>query len=268
MRNYVREIIIIMLTYSILYYIMHFFTRKYEVKEEPEENLYKYVKKYPIINNDKFLFQTYYKKSKIPKDIYSNIKLFAPEYKHVILDDNEIRNFLKEHFTDDVLETFNSLKEGAHKADLARYCLLYMYGGIYLDIKTELIQPINTIFTDNSIIYTVVSTYNDHIYQGIIHTPPNQDFFLKLINFIVIKKNPDLYLDFCKDFYNRIISDVGSIKLGFSQGKNNKFHLFQEKCSSTDDSMCYDGFDRYKLCCFVWDDKKPIIKVRRSSYPW
>jgi hypothetical protein len=40
------------------------------------------------------------------------------------------------------------------------------------------------------------------------------------------------------------------------------------KCSILDDSMCYDGFDQYNLCCFVYDGDKPIIKTRRSSYPW
>ena len=43
--------------------------------------------------------------------------------------------FLKEHFDDDVVNAYLTLKPQAYKSDLLRYCLLYKKGGIYLDIK-------------------------------------------------------------------------------------------------------------------------------------
>jgi mannosyltransferase OCH1-like enzyme len=97
-----------------------------------KKNIEKYVKKFAPKTKEKYLFQTYVNKSKIPRDIYYNIKKYAPNYKHLIYDDNDIEIFLKEHFNKNVLDTFNSLKEGAHKADLARYCLLYIYMEDYI----------------------------------------------------------------------------------------------------------------------------------------
>ena len=53
-------------------------------------------------------------------------------------------------------------------------------GGIYLDIKTELIKPLNEIFNKNYT-YSVLSIVRDTIYQGVIATPPGNPIFLKLI---------------------------------------------------------------------------------------
>ena len=63
-----------------------------------------------------------------------------PNYKYYLYDDNECREFIKQNFSDDVVNAFDKLKPGAYKADLWRYCILYINGGIYLDIKY---QPVN-----------------------------------------------------------------------------------------------------------------------------
>lgn len=216
----------------------------------------------------KYLFQTYFDKERIPKDVYTNIKEYAPEYNHVVYDDNDIITFLKKYYNQNVIDTFINLKSGAHKADLARYCLLYIHGGVYMDIKTKLIKPLKEIFTENDIIYSVLSNDKDHIYQGVISTPPKQYLFLKLINFIIRIQNPSSYHLFCKDFYYNIFDDVGYIKPGLLLGKYNKYYLFQEKCSTTDIAMCNNKTDKYGLCCYIYDGNNPIIKTRRSSFPW
>lgn len=214
------------------------------------------------------LFQVYHVKDNIPDYVYTNIKKYAPEYDHYILDDHECIIFLKEYFKPIVLETFNELKEGAHKADLIRYCLLYIYGGIYLDIKIELIKPLSEIFTYNQYIYSVLSSSKDHIFQAIIASNPNNIFFLKLIDHIVDTKNPYDYFNFCKDFYNNIRIDTNKpINLGINIGKNQNFYIFEEKCSDNPE-LCYDGLDKYNVCCFVYDNNEPVIKCRYSSYPW
>src|SRR5665647_135588 len=134
----------------------------------------------------KIIFQTYHDKSKIPTKVYDNIKKYAPEYKHVVYDDNEIIQFLSKNFEKKVVDKFKELT-GAHKADLFRYCVLYVYVGIYLDIKTELIGPIDKIFKDqNEIdIYSVLAIKKGTVYQGIIATHPKNDFFLSLIDYIL-----------------------------------------------------------------------------------
>ena len=58
-----------------------------------------------------------------------------PEFNHYLYDDKMCREFIKQNFSDDVLYVFDKLKPGAYKADLWRYCILYINGGIYIDIK-------------------------------------------------------------------------------------------------------------------------------------
>jgi len=58
-----------------------------------------------------------------------------PQFKYYLFDDDDCDDFIKTHFKPEVLETYHQLIPGAYKADLWRYCVLYIYGGIYLDMK-------------------------------------------------------------------------------------------------------------------------------------
>ena len=69
------------------------------------------------------------------RNAVDTLKMQNPEFTHYLYDDNMSREFIKNNFNDDVLYAYDKLKPGAYKADLWRYCVLYIYGGIYLDIK-------------------------------------------------------------------------------------------------------------------------------------
>jgi mannosyltransferase OCH1-like enzyme len=107
----------------------------------------------------------------------------------VIFDDKNAIQFLERYFDHRVVQRFHNIKLGAHKADLLRYCFLYVYGGIYIDIKTILIKPLDEIFINKTAFYTCISI-KDSISNGIIASKPRNYIFLKLINNI-ININPD-----------------------------------------------------------------------------
>lgn len=48
--------------------------------------------------------------------------------------EDEIINLIKTNFDGKVLDAYNSLNSNALKADLARYCILYVHGGWYFDL--------------------------------------------------------------------------------------------------------------------------------------
>ena len=253
----------------LIHFLYQYYNNSYKFKRESYysekyiEDNQKYLKSNINISNETKLYihQTYFDKTKIPQDVYENIKKYAPEYEHVVYDDNDIIAFLQEYFSEAVLNTFHLLKEGAHKADLARYCMLYIHGGAYLDIKTELVMPMSDILKEKETFYSVISYMGDHLYQGIIVCPKQNPIFLSLIDYIVKVGNPYNYFDFCKDLYYQVGRDVKStIVPGINKGLYQNYYLFQEKCSNDNKDMCYDGFDRYGFCCFVWDGDKPIIK--------
>ena len=58
-----------------------------------------------------------------------------PHITFKLYDDSECERFIEDNFDDIVLWAYKSLNTGAYKADLWRYCVLYIEGGIYMDIK-------------------------------------------------------------------------------------------------------------------------------------
>ena len=83
------------------------------------------------------IFQTYHTLDLPPRMRKCVNKLIKnnPEFTHRLYDDNDCRQFIKDNFPLNVVQAFDKLIPGAYKADLWRYCVLYIHGGIYLDIK-------------------------------------------------------------------------------------------------------------------------------------
>ena len=83
------------------------------------------------------IFQTWHTKD-LPqkmKERVEQLKSQNPRFEHYLFDDNDCREFIKTHFSIDVLNAYDRLIPAAYKADLWRYCVLYINGGIYMDIK-------------------------------------------------------------------------------------------------------------------------------------
>lgn len=65
-----------------------------------------------------------------------------PDFQH-ILHDAEERRALVSEFGDKPLRAYDLLPHGAFKADLWRYCVLYKTGGVYADIDSLCLVPLN-----------------------------------------------------------------------------------------------------------------------------
>jgi hypothetical protein len=254
----------------IIFIIYYWFLGQYVYKDK-----YKFKEILLIPDIPKTIIQTYFNKSKIPDKVYKNINKYAPAYKHIIYDDNDCIKFLylfDQKFgngQNKAVKTYNKLK-GAHKADLFRYCYLYMNGGIYLDIKTELIKPIDQIFNKNNTLYTCIGAYCG-MYQGIIAVPPRNYLIGTLINHILSKSKIIIYIHyfiFCMFMKHQIKSHINNdISPRYYNIKNNfNVELFEEVLF--DPIHCYDGPDRHGFCSFILSKGKPIIKTRYSDYPW
>lgn len=83
------------------------------------------------------IFQTWHTKDLSPLMFAAimKIKQANPRFNHFLFDDKECRYFIQKYFASDVLHAYDNLIPGAYKADLWRYCVLFIKGGIYLDIK-------------------------------------------------------------------------------------------------------------------------------------
>jgi hypothetical protein len=56
---------------------------------------------------------------------------------------------LRQYFPPDVLWSFHKLRPGAFKADLFRYCYLYIHGGVYADLDCKQLAPMLEITRDD-----------------------------------------------------------------------------------------------------------------------
>ena len=59
-------------------------------------------------------------------------------WEYVFYDDTASENFLSTHFPPEIREAYDALIPGAFKADLFRYCVLLIHGGVYADMDVLL----------------------------------------------------------------------------------------------------------------------------------
>jgi mannosyltransferase OCH1-like enzyme len=78
----------------------------------------------------------------IVRENIASLKQFHPDLPHRLFLKEDIEALLEERFSADVLHAFRSLRPNAYKADLARYCILYEFGGIYADLSYLLVEAL------------------------------------------------------------------------------------------------------------------------------
>lgn len=79
-----------------------------------------------------------------------------PEYEYIFYNDQDRRAFIKDNYSSDVLRAYDTLVAGAYKADLFRYCYLYVYGGCYLDYKIIARKPLRQLIAENDMFITCI----------------------------------------------------------------------------------------------------------------
>jgi len=201
------------------------------------------------------IFQTWHTLNLSPKmkETVENLKFQNPEFTHYLYDDIMCRDFISKHFDKDVLYTFDRLKPGAYKADLWRYCILYIKGGIYLDIKYNCVNGFKLIeLTDKE--YYVRDIFHSGItgiYQALIVCFPNNKLMYNCINQIIHYVKTDFYgytsLDITGPhmmslFFNEIM--ITNLDLSYSNNtifRNNKNILY------TYDSYRDEQNDYYRI---------------------
>jgi hypothetical protein len=129
----------------------------------------------------------------LPPKMQANVdemKILNPEFTVNVYDDEMCREFIMNHFPQDVVDAFDNLIPGAYKSDLWRYCVMYIKGGIYLDIKFKCIAGFRLIaLTDREYLSLDRPGHWEHgsigLYNAIIVSLPGNQLMLNCINKIV-----------------------------------------------------------------------------------
>lgn len=111
----------------------------------------------------KIIHQTYFKRE-LPDEIANSVhalKAKNPEWDYRLYDDDDIIEFIQKFYGDKILKYYFKIDKayGAARADFFRYLLMYKCGGVYLDIKSSVEPPLDSIIrTKDKIILSQWST--------------------------------------------------------------------------------------------------------------
>ncbi len=160
-------------------------------------------------------YTSYSNDNSIPKNIYmfwnshklsdamhDNIQSWItknPDWSIYLYDVNQAKEFIDENFSQDVVQTYNNIVPKAYKADLFRYCILYIHGGVYVDIKMVPMRPLNDIISNDLEFLSVKDKhdknyeFDGYIAQALLCARPEHPFFKKAIDMIVNNSQKGFY---------------------------------------------------------------------------
>jgi len=151
---------------------------------------------------------------------YQKMVNCAPRFEHNLFDEIDCYNFIKNNFDNDVLESYNKLIPSSYKSDLWRYCVLYINGGIYFDIKFICVNNFRLIaLTEQEYFVRDREPWNGTL-NGLISVKPKNEIMLKCINQIVENVKNKYYGRDCLD-----PTGPGLLGKYFTKGEKEKMEL-------------------------------------------
>lgn len=153
-----------------------------------------------------------------------------PDYQFILYDDEDCKKFIETYFDSSVLQAYNTLVPRAYKSDLARYCILYRLGGIYLDTKFKCMEGFTFSEIATPRYVKDIERWGDYsTWNGLIVSQPMNNTMLKSIYAIVENcktryygrnalspTGPLLLADCAKDEHNKVI-DLKYVILKFNE---------------------------------------------------
>jgi mannosyltransferase OCH1-like enzyme len=161
----------------------------------------------------------------LPPLMRENYNFFVesnPKITFHLYDEEDCREFIKNNFEPDVLEAYNSLIPCSYKSDLWRFCVLYINGGIYMDIKYRCVNNFKFIaLTEKE--HFIRDYGGTRTHTGLIVTLPQNEIMRKCIYQIVENVKH-------KYFGNDPLYPTGPNLLGryFSQEEKNYMEMYHD----------------------------------------
>ena len=116
---------------------------------------------------------------------------------HHLVQRPEIESFISEHFDRSILDLFRGFIPYAYKSDLARYCLLYVYGGWYVDLTLKMLTSVRVADHIDMILFAdrgcLVQCQPWAIQNGLFYSKPRNPILLRVINRIAAHRKRRKY---------------------------------------------------------------------------
>ena len=130
------------------------------------------------------------------------IKSFYSEDVHVLYKKDSLREFIKHNFDKDTIYAYDKLNHYSYKANLGRYCLLYIKGGWYFDISILLANKVAIKESTKAVIYRDMqfndfnmfgSSNNYACSNSVIYSKKNNSILEKAIKKIIENCKKEYY---------------------------------------------------------------------------
>jgi mannosyltransferase OCH1-like enzyme len=199
------------------------------------------------------------------------IKKLYPDEEYHLYSGEELEKIIKNNFDSDIYISYKKLKPYACKADLARLCLLYLYGGLYIDLNLYFINTIPNLDKLKFFAFRDLPSSSNNgwsVQNGIMYSLPKTK---------IIKNTIDIIVNNCKNEYYGVSSnDVTATKvLGMGIMKSYPDHniattgqfeyfsinSFNDKMKEYIKSFGYDDY----LMGFIMDKKDKLISIRKPA---
>jgi len=197
------------------------------------------------------------------KENYDYLVESNPKITFHLYDENHCREFIKNNFEVDVLDAYDSLVPSAYKADLWRYCVLYINGGIYMDIKYRCVNGFKFLdLTEKEYFvrdYDVTNTYN-----ALIVSLPGNEILHKCIRQIVENVKNNYYGNGCLD-----PTGPGLLGKYFTQEDRNSMELYHSLVETINKYYIVKG-DRIILTWYdgYRNEQANFQKLKHYSHLW
>lgn len=222
----------------------------------------------------------------IPKTIYmcyknlenlqqysQNWKKLNPEYEIKLFDNELCKKFLLEEFSQLHVDIFDYLKDGPIKADFWRVCILYRYGGLYIDADINPIVPLREYIEDDD---DFVSCISKSFLPSSLHIALNPHFILAHQNEPILERCINKYILNYNEkrdyhYWRWSITEVMKLykihypvteyksQVCYYNNKKIKFLLedtMAEKCEYNGNIVFNNRYDDYKEHKFTCDTKE------------
>jgi len=208
----------------------------------------------------KHIYMTYANPSWVPVIVASALHRYAFGYTVSWYDDRDCLAFMRAEGSPSALAAYMAMPNGAHRADMWRYHVLKKNGGIYLDADIVLKRPLDEVFPDRYMSYTVLSRGASAIFNAVVVSPAGNPIFDTLISKMsktVLRAGGYGYDVFTQQFYASLANRV----------TRRGWVLFQERCGAR--SACGGRLDKYGLCCNVYGQHGMLLMGSRyPDFPW
>jgi mannosyltransferase OCH1-like enzyme len=133
-----------------------------------------------------------------------------PDWLYVLWDDNMSNQMVEKHFPK-LWKVYSKYPTGVQRCDAFRYCLLYRYGGLYVDMDTKCLKPITPLFSSGpwskkSLIFFEASNapsfYKLKTGNFAMYSLPGNEFWEKLMKEIINYGTGKWYIPFSLSVIN------------------------------------------------------------------